>query len=310
MTCGEQYEAGDGILPGPEGSWCCPRCAQRSTPAERMLCWLRNYAHQGWTPTLVPQDVELLVTELQHRGVPARRRGGRETWFLRSERYCSIEPPFLEDTHGLLADSLEHGFRPKLPQGAISALLDLFGTQLGELAMRLLEQARAEEDPFSETRAVSSWEQLAPGTTSYAACEFVDRVLGAIRAGQIATVWEDLSVELRTHWATTHLHRPDSTTTALVAGQGYSPEEARVLEEITLTVQELLPWDGRQYALAYVFDAEDPTEHTLYLNPDPMDWWIEAPCRAPWVVTVRVSRDGHRWTMRSMAPQISSSQHG
>ena len=293
MACGEQYGAGDGILPGPEGSWCCPQCAQRCTLTERVLCWLRNYAHQGWTPTLVPQDVELLLAELQHRGVPARRRGGRETWFARSERYCSIEPPFLEGTHGLLVDSLEHDFPPKLPQGAIRALLDLFGTQLGELAMRLLEQARAEEDPFSETRAASSWEQLTVGTTSYAVCEFVDRVIGAIRAGQIAAVWEDLSVELRTHWVATHRHRPDSpaprgdqdaTIAALVTGQDGSNEAARVLEEITQTVQELLPPDGEQYALAYVHDSADPTEHTLYLNPDPMDWWIEAPCRAPWGV--------------------------
>lgn len=115
------------ITPGQNGTgWTCPACDDKLTPVKRTLRWMALLAAAGRTSPLDHADARALTAELQHRGISAERRGGRDSWYTTSHRVMWLDQPFLTSAHGALLDSLEHDFPARLPYPATAALLSAF----------------------------------------------------------------------------------------------------------------------------------------------------------------------------------------
>ncbi|MFV4913601.1 hypothetical protein PFZ49_08585 [Microbacterium lacticum] len=79
-------------------------------------------------PPLDHEDAVLLGTALNHAGIEPARRGGRDTWHIRTSRDAWLQHPFAEDAYGLLVDAVDDQFVPRMPAPGISAILDALDT--------------------------------------------------------------------------------------------------------------------------------------------------------------------------------------
>jgi len=122
-NCRQPIEHGDGIAPGPR-AWTCAACDAAHDDLAHIRWWLQFEINQSRTPTLRPSDVALLAEALRMQNVPALQRGDHETWHPGGKPTAWQGPPFDANAHGLLLDSLEHGFRPRLPWAYANAVLE------------------------------------------------------------------------------------------------------------------------------------------------------------------------------------------
>lgn len=122
-NCRQSIELGDDIAPGPR-SWICAPCDAMHDDLAHIRWWLQLAIDQSRTPTLRPSDVALLAKTLRTHNVPALQRGDRETWNPGGRPTAWQSPPFDANAHGLLLDSLEHGFSPRLPWAYVNAILE------------------------------------------------------------------------------------------------------------------------------------------------------------------------------------------
>lgn len=121
-NCRQPIELGDDIAPGPR-AWTCAACDAEHDDLNHIRWWLEFTISQSRTPTLRPPEVALLVDALRMQNVPAIQRGDRETWHPDGKPTAWRGPPLDANAHGLLLDSLEHGFSPRLPWAYANAIL-------------------------------------------------------------------------------------------------------------------------------------------------------------------------------------------
>ena len=130
-NCRQPIELGDDIAPGPR-AWTCAPCDAANDDLAHIRWWLQFAINHSRTPTLRPPDIALIAETLRTQNVPAHQRGDRETWHPGGEPTAWQSPPFDANAHGLLLDSLEHGFTPRLPWTYANAILEALASAAEE----------------------------------------------------------------------------------------------------------------------------------------------------------------------------------
>ncbi|GEB96400.1 hypothetical protein GCM10009724_26520 [Microbacterium lacticum] len=125
--CRTKFEVGARITPD-DGMWICESCDGESDDLDALLRWMAYYYSVRRIPPLDHEDAVLLGTALNHAGIEPARRGGRDTWHIRTSRYAWLQHPFAEDAYGLLVDAVDDQFVPRMPAPGISAILDALDT--------------------------------------------------------------------------------------------------------------------------------------------------------------------------------------